>query len=486
MITQEPPSTLTAIFRTLFEDSQDGMYVSTASGRFIDVNKSLCLMLGYSRDELLAQDVESTYELSQERRRFIYEIETNGSVRNFHVRLKGGNGTIHHCSIDAVVWRTESRQTGGYVGTIKHRSVNGAATAFSFDDERFTLALRGSNDGLWEWDIRHKRVHFSQRWKTLIGYGNSEIGESMDEWFSRIHPADLQRFREALTRYLKRETPVFSCYHRLRHRDGHYLWMMGRGMAEYMDSGGVLRIAGSLTDVSGHISTIEQFKAQENQLSKRNERLERDRDLLSRYFPPELVQQICETNDTALKGTLTPAAVIYLKIKDAATLIDTLNPERFANFLNDFTTDILDLVYSHQGSVNRVLGDSILITFGCPVTTGHDLEDATKCALDIREYLKVFNDVRPEGMAQALELSMGMAYGNVFAASIGSVRRMEYTILGSAIGNAQALMELCVSTEFDILVGPEVFVLMNGSATIRETRLPGAYTLHAEPERERD
>jgi PAS domain S-box-containing protein len=464
------------IFRTLFHDSQDGMYASTAGGRFVEVNRSLCTLLGYRREALLALPVERIYELPGERRRFIYEIEANGGVRGFHVRLKDSAGAIHPCTVDAVVWRTGVRDVDGYVGVIRNRP-HGPASALFLDAEHFSLAARGSSDGLWEWDIRHKKARFSSRWKALLGYGNSDVGDSMDEWTTRIHARDMARFRETLARYLRRESPVFSCYHRLRHRNGQYLWMMARGVAEYLDTGAVARIAGSLTDVSGHMSTIEQLQAEETRLSTRNDQLERERELLARYFPEEVVERIRSNTDTTVAGGLSRAAVIYLKIKDSAGILASLDAQRFAHLLNDFTTDILDLVHSHRGSVNRVLGDSILITWGCPLAAPGDLGDCLRCALDIREYLKVFNDVRPEGVVEAVGVGMGLSYGTVFAGTLGSVRRMEYTILGAPVGSAQTLMQRAVETEHDILVGPEVVACANGSLEVKETTLPGAYSL---------
>ncbi|MBI3394905.1 MAG: PAS domain-containing protein [Spirochaetia bacterium] len=465
------------VYRTLFLDSQAGMYISTTDGRFLDVNKSLCQMLGLTREALMDRAVESTYELPAERRRFTYEIESNGAVRNFDIRLKTSSNQTLLCTLDAVIWRDDQGAIGGYVGIIRGRSIGGGSPMFPFDDERFILAMRGSNDGLWEWNIRRKRAHFSQRWKALLGYANSEIGDSMDEWFNRVHPEDLPKFKHSLARYLKREAPVFSCYHRMKHRDGTYGWMMGRGVAEFSDSGTVVRIAGSLTDVSGHLSTIEQLKTQESALSKKNERLERDRELLSRYFPEELVERITEKDAAPLKSVTSRAAVIYLKLKDSIPILNALKAQRFAELLNDFSTDVLDLVYSHRGSVNRVLGDSILITFGCPVSSGTDVDDALECALDIRRYMRVFNDVRPEGLTQNLRVGMGLAYGGVFAGSIGSVRRMEYTILGPAVSTAQILMERTLASEYDILIGPDMAGTPAGTQAARPTELKNIYTV---------
>jgi PAS domain S-box-containing protein len=460
-------------YRSFFDDCQDGMYVSSAEGRFLAANKSLCLMLGYSRDQLLALPVTKVYELPRERRRFVFEIEGSGAVRNFHIRLKGASGTILHCSIDAAVWR-QGPKAMGYVGIIRHRS---PASGFAESESSLELAMRGSNDGLWEWDVRRRKSFFSPRWKALLGYSISEIGEEMDQWYSRIHPEDLSRFKGALVKYIKRETAVFSCYHRMRRRDGQWIWMMGRGVGDFTDSGSLVRMAGSLTDVSGHLRTVEHLKREETALSIRNERLEKDRELLSRYFPEQMVAQICRRSDEPTKGSISHAAVISLKIRDSLDLMNTLGPERFADFLNDFTTDVLDLTHSNKGAVNRVLGDSILITFGCPVSSGDDLADCVSCAFDIVQHVRVFNDVRPDYMISPLEVSMGLAFGTVFSGSIGSIRRMEYTILGVAVSRAQAIMEAGAKLGEEVVSSAEIPLLLEGRLRARETPVKGLFAL---------
>jgi len=62
-------------------------------------------------------------------------------------------------------------------------------------EERYALAARGANDGLWDWNLASDKIYFSPRWKSMLGYEEDEIGSSPEEWFQRVHPEDVQRVR---------------------------------------------------------------------------------------------------------------------------------------------------------------------------------------------------------------------------------------------------------------------------------------------------
>jgi len=125
-----------------------------------------------------------------------------------------------------------------------------AQEALKESEERYALAARGSNDGLWDWNLTAGVVHFSPRWKAMLGYQENEIGEKPEEWFDRIHDADRARVRGELTAHQNRQTPHFESEHRMLHKDGTFRWMLSRGLAIYGENGNALRMAGSQTDIT--------------------------------------------------------------------------------------------------------------------------------------------------------------------------------------------------------------------------------------------
>jgi diguanylate cyclase (GGDEF)-like protein/PAS domain S-box-containing protein len=125
-----------------------------------------------------------------------------------------------------------------------------AQEALRESEERYALAARGANDGLWDWNIQTDRVYFSPRWKGMLGWQENEVGDSPDEWFNRIHDADRERVQEEIAAHRNGSTPHFESEHRMLHKDGTFRWMLSRALAVFDESGKTLRMAGSQTDIT--------------------------------------------------------------------------------------------------------------------------------------------------------------------------------------------------------------------------------------------
>ena len=116
--------------------------------------------------------------------------------------------------------------------------------------ERYALAVRGANDGLWDWDIKTNQIYYSPRWKSILGYEEVEIGDSLSEWFSRVHPEDIEHLKLDLTSHINRSTAHFENEHRILHKDGTYRWILSRGLAVWDQTHVATRMAGSQSDIT--------------------------------------------------------------------------------------------------------------------------------------------------------------------------------------------------------------------------------------------
>jgi diguanylate cyclase (GGDEF)-like protein/PAS domain S-box-containing protein len=125
-----------------------------------------------------------------------------------------------------------------------------AQAALRESEARYALAARGSNDGLWDWDLQTDKIYYSPRWKALLGYDESEIGDTLNEWFERVHPEDLQAIKAEIASHRQGLTLHFENEHRLLHKDDSYRWVLSRGVAVRGVDGRAARMAGSLTDIT--------------------------------------------------------------------------------------------------------------------------------------------------------------------------------------------------------------------------------------------
>jgi PAS domain S-box-containing protein len=125
-----------------------------------------------------------------------------------------------------------------------------AESALRESQERFDLAVRGTDAGIWDWDLRSNTVYFSPRWKSMLGYAENEIRDSFDEWENRVHPDDREKATTTVRKYLEGRLPEYEVEHRLRHKDGSYRWILARGAVVRDGEGKPYRMVGSHIDIT--------------------------------------------------------------------------------------------------------------------------------------------------------------------------------------------------------------------------------------------
>jgi PAS domain S-box-containing protein len=149
-------------------------------------------------------------------------------------------------------------------------------------EERFDLAVRGTDAGIWDWDLRTNTVYYSPHWKSLLGYGEQEVGDHFAEWESRLHPEDREQALAAVRDYLEGRTATFQSEHRLRHKDGSYRWVLSRGARVCGHDGRPYRMVGSHLDIT-------EWKRVEHELKEREARLLAARRIQEHLLPHSLL-----------------------------------------------------------------------------------------------------------------------------------------------------------------------------------------------------
>jgi len=117
-------------------------------------------------------------------------------------------------------------------------------------EERYALAVRAANDGLWDWNLKTSQIYFSPRWKHMLGYSDKEISDNPNEWLNRVHPDDVQQLKNNISTHIKGLSAHFECEYRIKHSNGAYRWMLSRGMAVIGTDKHAHRLAGSQSDIT--------------------------------------------------------------------------------------------------------------------------------------------------------------------------------------------------------------------------------------------
>jgi two-component system sensor kinase FixL len=142
-----------------------------------------------------------------------------------------------------------------------------AAEAVRASEERLRLTLEATGEGLWDWDVPSGRMLFSDRWQTMLGHEPGELAPAIATWFGLMHPEDRDRAERALHAHIAGETQLYACELRMRHRQGHWVWVLDRGKVVERDAEGrPVRVLGTRQDIARRKAAEEALAAREAEL----------------------------------------------------------------------------------------------------------------------------------------------------------------------------------------------------------------------------
>jgi PAS domain S-box-containing protein len=241
-------------FRSAFDSAAIGMALVALDGRWLKVNPALCEIVGYAEEELLATTFQAMTHPDDLDTDLDYVRQLlEGKIRSYEMEKR----YIH--KLGHVVWILLSgsllRDAEGkplyFIGQVQDITLRKQTEeALRESEERWQLALRGNNDGIWDWNVRTNEVFFSSRWKEMLGFEDHEISNHIDEWAKRVHPDDLGWVTQVIQDHFAKKTPFYISEHRVLCKDGTYKWILDRGQALWDEAGNVLRMTGSHTDIT--------------------------------------------------------------------------------------------------------------------------------------------------------------------------------------------------------------------------------------------
>lgn len=283
-------------FRSIFEQAAVGFALVNQSGKLLRVNQRYCRITGYAQEQLIGSQINDfIHHPNAEAKKWLEEIQDQSLIETFSVQkqciLPDGQLNWVQIFVSPVneLWKGKN-----YIllalEDIEERKQTEEALRKS--EERWQLALRGNNDGIWDWNIQTREVFFSPRWKEMLGYHEQEICDHLTQWNQRVHPDDLPGVMKAIRDHLDQKTPFYITEHRVLCKDGSYKWILDRGQALWDRGGNLVRMVGSYTDISDR-------KRAEQELHQVNRALRTISDcnqaLVRATTESELLNDICET-----------------------------------------------------------------------------------------------------------------------------------------------------------------------------------------------
>mgnify|MGYP001180893974 FL=1 len=238
----------------IFSSANVGICMIDHTEKYIFFNKWWQQQLGYATEELREltfRDVThpDDVELSP---RLIDKIKS-GEIDTYNIekRYVRKDRSIFWGNLSVSVIRSIEQEILHYIGVvIDITAKKEAEEALKKSKEQFEIAVAGSNDGIWDWNLLTGELFLSPRWKEQLGYNDNELSNEFSTFEKLILPEDHERVMSYVNLYLKGEMQSYDTDFRMRHKNGEIVWMRARGTAIRNDEGRPIRMAGSHTDIT--------------------------------------------------------------------------------------------------------------------------------------------------------------------------------------------------------------------------------------------
>lgn len=200
-------------------------------------------------------------------------------------------------------------------------------------------------------------------------------------------------------------------------------------------------------------------------------REKRVRTTMARYLAKEVVDKLLESGEDVLAGTTQEATVLFSDIRRFTTIAEKLGTQDTVAMLNEYFTAMVEVIFRNGGLLDKYIGDAIMAVFGAPVTDPYDADNAVRVANEMMLELRSFNERRAKAGHEPIAIGVGVSTGEVLAGSIGSEKRMEYTVIGNTVNLAARLESATKHYGTSLLLGEHTVERLSAPRDLREIDL---------------
>lgn len=205
-----------------------------------------------------------------------------------------------------------------------------------------------------------------------------------------------------------------------------------------------------------------------NERKKAALKMERDaatRERFRRLFSPDLAEMVVDGRLAVRQGGENrDVTVMFVDIRDFTALSRQVQADDMLQMLNEYYEILVEIVFRHEGTVDKFMGDGMMVLWGAPVTHDDDAQRAVRAAMEIQQSISEFNKRRSDRMTLPIRSGIGINTGPVVAGYIGSSRTMSYSVIGDSVNSASRLCSAAMPGE--IVISEHTWKLVKGIAPV--------------------
>lgn len=234
----------------LINNSHVGVLVTDKERNILFANDKISSMFGYTKEELEASTTAIIYssEVSSQEfaQRVLSKVLTGDPISlDFKFQRKDRSPLWLRISGDPITEDNTILWTASDITEMIEEKLHDQELR-----ERLELALLGNNDALWDYNLQTHKIYYSPRWKEILGYSDNELANDPNIWYEHVHPEDLQKVVDGIQAHLDGTVEYVDIKHRLRHKDGHWVWIHTRAKAIFNRDRKAIRLIGTNTDIT--------------------------------------------------------------------------------------------------------------------------------------------------------------------------------------------------------------------------------------------
>lgn len=267
-------------FEQLSIQSRTVIWEIDTEGLITFVSQSARVVFGYSREEM--EGKMYFYNLLPEKEREQFKAMTFAIFERLevfnnmsHALVTKSGETIWVSSRGNPLVNADGSLRGYQGSDIDITESYQTMEALKQSQEKFELSVRGSNDGIWDWNPQDDIAYFSPRWKEQLGYADAELSNDFSTFVRLLHPDDRNAVIEQTQHYLNGSEPKYQAEFRMQHKDGSWRWILARGEAFRDDQGLPVRMAGSHTDITLFKELLDKLKEKQTLLKAKSDEVDR-------------------------------------------------------------------------------------------------------------------------------------------------------------------------------------------------------------------